>query len=90
MHFEWDPAKAHVNAQRHGVRFEEAATAFRDPLSITIDDPDHSIGENRYILLGLTLSGKLVVVVHVERGETIRIVSARLATRRERKSYEED
>jgi uncharacterized DUF497 family protein len=57
MRFEWDPTKANMNAQRHGVRFEEAATAFGDPLSITIDDPDHSMGENRYILLGLTLTG---------------------------------
>lgn len=89
MHFEWDPSKANSNAQSHGVTFAEAATAFGDPLSITIDDPDHSLGENRCILLGTTFSGKLVVVVHVERGETLRIISARLATRSERKRYED-
>ena len=89
MDFEWDPTKANLNASRHGVTFAEAATAFGDPLSVTIGDPDHSITENRYILLGLTFAGKLVVVIHVERGETIRIISARLATRSERTTYEE-
>ena len=89
MDFEWDPAKADSNARKHGVTFAEAATAFGDPLSFTIDDPDHSVVENRYILMGLTVWGRLVVVVHVERGEIIRIINARLATRNERTIYEE-
>ncbi len=87
--FEWDHAKAVANAQKHGVRFEEAATAFADPLSITISDPDHSAGEARYILIGRSLVSRLLVVVHLERGVHIRLISARLATRRERRVYEE-
>lgn len=89
MDFEWDPEKAERNAEKHGVSFEEASSAFADPLSITIPDPDHSEGEVRFLLLGHTESGKLVVISHVERGETLRIISARLATRHERRTYEE-
>lgn len=89
MRFEWDPEKALTNLEKHGVSFEEAATAFGDPLSATIGDPDHSQEEDRYILLGETYQGRLVVVVHTDREETVRIISARLATRRERKSYEQ-
>lgn len=89
MEFEWDVAKAETNEQRHGVSFDEAATAFGDPLSITIPDPDHSDDEERFVLLGETYQGRLVVVVHTERSERIRLISARLATRRERRSYEE-
>ena len=89
MEFEWDVAKAETNEQRHGVSFDEAATAFGDPLSITIPDPDHSDDEDRFVLLGETYQGRLVVVVHTERSERIRLISARLATRRERRSYEE-
>lgn len=66
--FEWDPDKAVANARKHGVRFEEAATAFADPLSVTISDPDHSVGEARYILIGRSLVSRLLVVVHLERG----------------------
>lgn len=90
MEFEWDPAKADSNHEKHGVSFDEAATAFGDPLSLTIADPDHSDDEDRFVLLGETFAGRLVVVVHTERGERVRIISARLATPRERRSYEED
>jgi uncharacterized protein len=89
MTFEWDEQKAADNAQRHGVTFEEASTAFGDPLSVTIDDPDHSEAEDRFVLLGMSHTGRLVVVVHTARGDAIRLVSARLAMRRERKDYEQ-
>ncbi len=88
MFFEWDPDKAQGNRKKHGVSFETAATAFGDPLSVTIPDPDHSATEKRSILLGMAASGTLVVVVHTFREETIRLISARLATSQERKSYE--
>jgi hypothetical protein len=87
--FEWDPDKAAANEQKHGVSFAEAATAFGDPLSITIADPDHSTEEARFILLGQSYLGRLVVAVHTERENRIRIISARLTTRNERRAYEE-
>jgi uncharacterized protein len=80
---------AAANAQKHGVRFGEDATAFADPLSITVPDPDHSVGEDRYILIGRSLVSRPLVVVHLERGARMRLISARLATRRERRAYEE-
>ncbi len=86
--FEWDVAKATANVLKHGVRFEEAATAFSDPLSITIPDPAHSADEERYILIGRSTVSRVLVVVHLERGVSIRLISARLATRRERRAYE--
>ena len=86
--FEWDPEKARSNARKHGVTFDEAATAFGDPLSVTIPDPDHSDDEGRFILMGSTYRGRLLVVVHTERGDNIRIISARLATRAERHTHE--
>ncbi|MFC1660987.1 BrnT family toxin [Gemmatimonadota bacterium] len=89
LHFDWDPKKADSNLGKHGVTFAEAATAFGDPLSITIPDPEHSLGEARFILLGLSFQGRLVVVVHTETHDSIRIISARLATRTERESYEQ-
>ena len=89
MQIEWDPNKANSNLEKHGVPFEEAATAFGDPLSLTIDDPDHSDDEERFILLGQSFAGRLLVVVHAHRHERIRIISARIATRKERRSYEE-
>lgn len=89
MEFEWDSAKAESNLEKHDVSFDEAATAFGDPLSITISDPDHSDDEERFVLLGASYTGRLIVVVHTERGERIRIISARLATRNERLKYEE-
>jgi len=90
MEFEWDPDKAALNLEKHGVSFEEAATAFGDPLSLTISDPDHSDDEERFILLGETYLGRLIVVVHTERQERIRIISARPATGRERRAYERE
>lgn len=80
MQFEWDPLKAQVNLARHEVSFEEATTAFGDPLSLTITDPAHSSEEVRFVLLGESYRGRLLVVVHAERLERIRIISARLAT----------
>jgi uncharacterized DUF497 family protein len=89
IRFEWDKSKAESNKRNHGVSFDEASTAFGDALSLTIPDPDHSIGEERFLLLGVTYRGNLVAVAFAEREDTIRIISARPATRRERKTYEE-
>jgi uncharacterized DUF497 family protein len=90
MRFEWDPEKARRNLAKHGVSFEDAATAFGDPLSITRFDPDHSDDEDRFLLLGATHIGQLVVVAHTDRGDRVRIISARMATRRERRTYASD
>jgi uncharacterized DUF497 family protein len=87
--FEWDQNKARTNLVKHGVSFAEAATVFADPLSRTIPDPDHSQAEDRWIVLGQTNQKKLLVVVYTERGDNIRMISARRASRRERKQYEE-
>ena len=89
MRFVWDAAKAAENLAKHGVSFEEASTVFRDPLSQTGRDPDHSLDEERFIVFGLSTSGRLLVVAHVERNDTIRIISARAATASERTIYEE-
>jgi len=89
MKFCWNLAKAAGNLRKHGVTFAEASTAFGDPLSMTIDDPDHSHGERRFILLGQTTMGRLVVIAHSVEGELVRVISARLAERHERKTYEE-
>ena len=89
MDLEWDPEKAERNLAKHGVSFQDASAAFADPLSITIPDPDHSEAEARLLLIGHTESGQLVVASYVERGETLRIISARVATRHERRTYEE-
>jgi uncharacterized DUF497 family protein len=88
--FEWDSRKASANLSKHGVKFETAATAFGDPSSLTIPDPDHSVMERRFITMGRAFDGKLLVVVHTDRGDNIRIVSARGASRRERKLFEEE
>lgn len=87
--FEWDPKKAKRNLGLHGVSFDEASTALQDLLSTTIDDPLHSTGEERYVLTGQSHQGRVLVVVHSERGDRIRIISARLATNKERRQYEE-
>jgi uncharacterized protein len=87
---EWDPVKAKANWRRHGVTFEEAATVFDDPLSSTIPDPLHSQIEERSIILGQSVRRRLLVVVHTDRGDAIRIVSARVANAHERKTYEEE
>ncbi|HEC03338.1 MAG TPA: BrnT family toxin [Phycisphaerales bacterium] len=89
MKIEWDPKKASLNLRKHKVSFEEAATAVSDPLSITGADPDHSLTEDRYITFGASVRGRLLVVAHTEEYETIRIISARLTSRGERKLYEE-
>ena len=86
--FEWDAEKAESNFQKHGVSFAEAATVFFDPLSLTIPDPLHSGEESRFVITGLSQQQKHVVVVHTERGDRIRIISARPATPSERKKYE--
>jgi len=89
LQFEWDPAKAAENLEKHGVSFEEAATIFRDALSATGPDPDHSVGEERFVTFGVSTSARLLVVGHTESGDIIRIITARLATSGERKIYEE-
>lgn len=89
MEFEWDERKAAANTRKHSVSFHEAATVFGDPLAITFPDPDHSEGEDRFLTFGLSQSDRLIVVAHTDRGRKVRIISARLVTRRERKIYEE-
>ena len=88
--FEWYPDKETSNIRRHGISFSEAATVFGDPLSWTFPDPDHSIGEYRFLTIGMSSFGKMLMVSHVDRGENIRLISARKATRRERRYYEEE
>lgn len=88
MKFEWDPKKAEQNAKKHGVTFEEASIVFGDPLAATIPDPRHSVEESRFVTMGQSVARRLIVVAHVDRGEQVRIIRARLATRRERRGYE--
>jgi len=88
--FEWDEEKAEANLRKHDVGFDEATTVFSDPLSVTIPDPDHSEDEDRYIDIGISDRGLVLVVVYLERGENIRIISCRKATAAERKLYEEE
>ena len=87
--FEWDARKAAANLKKHRIAFEDASTVFLDPLAITFPDPDHSRDERRDITLGYTMGREMVFVSHCERGNRIRIISARHATRTERKQYEE-
>jgi hypothetical protein len=87
--FEWDSEKDEANLKKHGVSFSEAATVFADPLTSTISDPDHSVGEERYVTVGLSYRQRVLVVAHRDDDDRIRIITARLATRRERKDYEE-
>ena len=87
--FEWDAHKAAANLRKHGVSFDEAVTVFSDRLSILLPDPDHSTGEERYLVMGLSTGGRLLVVAFVERSPRTRIITARLATRSERHDYEE-
>ena len=87
--FQWDKKKARLNLKTHKVSFEEASTVFGDTLSRTIDDPLHSEDEDRYIIIGQSVQGRLLVVVHTIRGDNVRIISARVATPTERKNYEE-
>ncbi len=89
MRFEWDRDKAKSNVSKHGITFEEATTVFGDPLSLTIPDPLHSQAEDRFVTIGVSSRQRTLVVVHADRGDDVRIISARVATRRERKRYEE-
>lgn len=91
IRFEWDPSKERGNRRKHGIDFEEASTVFRDPLSLTIPDPEHSEAEERCVTIGVSLRQHLLVVVHTEQDEqqTLRIISARPADPRERRQYEE-
>ncbi|QLE55129.1 BrnT family toxin [Nostoc sp. TCL26-01] len=89
MEFEWNTDKAILNLDKHGISFQEAATVFNDPLSVTFPDPAHSIEENRYVIIGVSQFGQLLVVAHTDREEKVRIISARKTTRQERKFYEE-
>jgi uncharacterized DUF497 family protein len=88
MRFTWDPGKERRNKQAHGIGFQEATSVFGDALAVTVPDADHSVGEERSLTLGQSSSGRLLVVCHTEQGDTIRIISARPATARERKDYE--
>lgn len=87
--FEWDATKAEGNRRKHGVTFDEAITAFSDPLAILLPDPNHSVGEQRYLVLGSSTQGRLLVVSVAERPPRTRLISARRATRKERRQYEE-
>ena len=86
--FEWDPRKEAENVRKHGVSFREAASAFYDTLSTIVPDPEHSVGEERYVLLGMSNQGRLLVVCHTDRGARLRIISARPASSMEVKAYE--
>ncbi len=86
--FEWDLKKAETNLKKHGVSFEETSTAFKDHLSLTIDDPLHSSEEERLILIGMSYNNRMLVIVHTEIKDKIRIISARKATKKERNYYE--
>jgi len=88
VEFEWNDQKANSNLKKHGVSFDEGATIFNDPEIATIFDPDHSKDEERYISLGTSIQGNLLVVVHAEREERIRVISCRRATKPERKAHE--
>lgn len=90
MDFAWSRAKATANERKHGVSFAEAITLFGDALSLTVFDPDHSDAEDRFITMGMSTAGRLLVVVHSDRDDQVRIISAREATRRERKDYENE
>jgi uncharacterized DUF497 family protein len=90
VEFEWDLEKAGNNLRKHKVSFGEAATVFGDVLSTTIRDPDHSTDEDRYITIGMSINHRLIMVAHTERGERVRIISARELTRSERDDYEEE
>ena len=89
MEFEWDKSKAASNVSKHGVSFDEAQTVFDDTLYIDFYDPDHSYNEHRYIIVGQSAQNRLLVISYTERGNVIRLISARKATRKERETYEE-
>jgi uncharacterized protein len=89
MDFEWDDANADSNERKHGVAYSEAMTVFADALSVTGYDPRHADDEDRFLTMGVSVHGRLLVVSHTDRGDVVRIISARAATRRERKDYED-
>jgi len=89
VNFEWDPGKARQNRRKHRIPFQEAATIFGDPLAVTYPDPDHSTSEQRFITVGMSSVGRVLIVAHVDRNDNVRIISARKTTQRERKHYEE-
>jgi len=88
--FEWDDEKAEANLKKHGVAFDEAKTVFRDPMYLIFADPDHSVNEKRFLIIGMSESNRLLFVSYTERQAATRIIGARKATRRERKRYEEE
>ncbi|WP_413175231.1 BrnT family toxin [Anabaena azotica] len=90
LKFEWDENKANLNLKKYSVSFEEASSIFNDPLSISFDDPEHSLGENRYIIIGLSNEGRYLFVAYAERDDKIRLISARLVTPKERRYYERE
>lgn len=90
MTFEWDDSKEARNFDKHGVSFDEASSVFMDPFFLVFQDPDHSEGEHRFLIFGSSSQGRCLVVSYTERGDSVRIISAREMTRTERKSYEED
>lgn len=89
MGFEWDDDKARANEAKHGVSFAEAASVFGDPLAVTFEDPLHSVDEDRYLTIGLSAAGRVLIVSHTDRGGDTRVISARAASRGERKGYED-
>jgi uncharacterized DUF497 family protein len=90
VNFEWDPAKARQNRRKHRISFPEATTIFGDPLAVTYPDPDHSASEQRFITVGMSNTGRVLIVAHADRNDSVRIISARKTTQRERKHYEEE
>lgn len=88
--FEWDEQKAKANQRKHSISFDEASTVFDDPLSVNFDDPDHSTGENRYLIIGLSDQGKFLFVSYTDRNNKIRLISARLVSPKERRYYERE
>jgi hypothetical protein len=89
MEFEWDDAKADENWSKHGVTFAEAESVFADPLALTGYDPDHSVAEDRFLTMGLSAAGRLLIVSHTDCEDVVRVITAREVTRRERKDYED-
>lgn len=90
MDFEWNTDKADKNIRKHGVSFQDAVTVFQDPLSLTYPDMDHSTDEDRFLIIGLSSSGDVLVISHTFRNDSVRIISARKATKKERNFYEQE
>jgi len=90
VNFEWDPGKARQNRRKHRISFQEAATVFGDPLAVTYPDPDHSMLEQRFITVGMSSARRVLIVAHADRNDSIRVISARKTTQRERIYYEEE